>query len=152
MMDRIDVRPASSQAGPLSAQSAERLDRLFRLYHQQLTAFTDTLIADSAKAEDVVMEVWLRAAASRRPLPADDGQAYAWLRAVTARVAVDPDVVELPTDWTTTSAGLPTTPSAEDAALAGLVLQKVRMVVHAALDTPASSAAAREARVSEVAA
>ncbi|MFI6771143.1 RNA polymerase sigma factor [Streptomyces sp. NPDC050355] len=123
-MDRIDARPAHAQSGPLSARSAERLDRLFRLYHQRLISFAATRTRDFATAEDVVSETWLRAAVSLPQLRAADDDAYGWLRAIAARAAVDhyrpKSTAELPIDWASAVHArvlLPAAPAADADAL-----------------------------------
>ncbi len=114
-MDRIDVQP-------LTAASAERLDRLFRLYNTRLLGFAATRVRnnDVAAAEDIVSETWLRAAISLGQLQADDGHAYGWLRAIAFRAAVDyyrpRRASEEPRDWTDAVASfpLPAAPAADD--------------------------------------
>ncbi|MFF2902841.1 RNA polymerase sigma factor [Streptomyces sp. NPDC057966] len=117
MSDRID-------APKLSADSAERLDRLFRLYNQRLVAFAVTRTRDYATAEDVVSETWIRAALSLHQLQSDDDRAYGWLRSITVRAAVDHyrlrRASEQPRDWAdaTASFSLPVAPPADADALA----------------------------------
>ncbi|MGW1379552.1 RNA polymerase sigma factor [Streptomyces sp. NPDC002446] len=113
-MDRIDVQP-------LSAASAERLDRLFRLYNARLLGFAATRVRnrDIAAAEDITSETWLRAAVSLPQLLADDTHAYGWLRAIAVRAAVDHyrprRASEEPRDWTDAMASrsLPAAPAAD---------------------------------------
>ncbi|MFD9226115.1 RNA polymerase sigma factor [Streptomyces sp. NPDC060064] len=90
-MDRIDVRSTKPQAVRLSAEAADRLDRLFRLYNIRLLGFASTRVRnrDIAAAEDIVSETWLRAAVSLSQLKAADAQAYGWLCAIAFRAAVD---------------------------------------------------------------
>ncbi|MEV6683291.1 RNA polymerase sigma factor [Streptomyces erythrochromogenes] len=73
----------------LTAESADRLDRLFRLHNSRLVAFAATRARDYATAEDVVSECWVRAALSLHQLQATDEQAYGWLRAIIVRAAID---------------------------------------------------------------
>ncbi|MGP3691784.1 RNA polymerase sigma factor [Streptomyces sp. IBSNAI002] len=73
----------------LTAESADRLDRLFRLHNARLVAFATTRTRDYATAEDVVSECWVRAALSLHQLQADDDRAYGWLRSITVRAAID---------------------------------------------------------------
>ncbi|WP_097922974.1 RNA polymerase sigma factor [Streptomyces sp. wa1063] len=116
-MDRIDAQP-------LTAASADRLDRLFRLYNRRLVAFAVTRTRDHATAEDVVSETWLRAALSLHQLQADDDRAYGWLRSIAFRAAVDQyrprRASEQPRDWTDALASfsLPAAPPADADALA----------------------------------
>ncbi|MGF0168643.1 RNA polymerase sigma factor [Streptomyces koyangensis] len=111
-MDRIDAQP-------LTAASADRLDRLFRLYNARLLGFAATRTRDYATAEDVVSETWLRAAVSLSQLRADDAHAYGWLRSIAFRAAVDQyrprSASEKPEDWTDAlaSRALPAVPAAE---------------------------------------
>lgn len=116
MSNRID-------ALPLSAEAAERLDRLFRLYNSRLVAFAATRTRDYATAEDVVSETWLRAAVSLPQLQAADDRAYGWLRAIAFRAAIDhyrpKRSAEKPTDFTDAVAvrDLPAAPPADAEAL-----------------------------------
>ncbi|MCY0932354.1 RNA polymerase sigma factor [Streptomyces sp. H27-H1] len=73
----------------LTAESADRLDRLFRLHNARLLGFAVTRTRDRATAEDVVSECWVRAALSINQLQADDERAYGWLRSITVRAAID---------------------------------------------------------------
>ncbi|MFI7360309.1 RNA polymerase sigma factor [Streptomyces avidinii] len=147
MSNRID-------ALPLTAESAARLDRLFRLYNQRLVGFATTRTRDFATAEDVVMEAWLRAAAALPQLQADDDRAYGWLRAITVRAAVDHYRLrrssEVPTDWTDAMASFPLSaeePADADAlALADLTAQQARCVKLAAQGLTHSAIAARIGR------
>ncbi|MFF3857468.1 RNA polymerase sigma factor [Micromonospora sp. NPDC002575] len=115
-MDRIEVQP-------LTAASADRLDRLFRLYNARLLGFAATRTRDHAAAEDVVSETWLRAAVSLSQLRADDAHAYGWLRSIAFRAAVDQyrprSASEKPEDFTDalSARALPAAPAAEADAL-----------------------------------
>ncbi|MFF5639778.1 RNA polymerase sigma factor [Streptomyces sp. NPDC012825] len=115
-MDRIDVQP-------LTAASADRLDRLFRLYNTRLLGFAATRTRDAAAAEDVTSETWLRAALALGQLKADDAHAYGWLRSIAVRAAIDyyrpRRANERPEDWTDAMASraLPTAPPADTDAL-----------------------------------
>ncbi|WP_138899796.1 hypothetical protein, partial [Streptomyces chryseus] len=60
-MDRIDGRPASSQAAPLSTASAERLDRLFHLYSSRVLAYAATRAKRPADADDIAGLAWVKA-------------------------------------------------------------------------------------------
>ncbi|MCY0947739.1 RNA polymerase sigma factor [Streptomyces antarcticus] len=73
----------------LTAESADRLDRLFRLHNARLLGFAVTRTRDYATAEDVVSETWVRAALSIHQLQADNERAYGWLRSITVRAAID---------------------------------------------------------------
>jgi DNA-directed RNA polymerase specialized sigma24 family protein len=112
-MDRID-------AHPLAPASAARLDRLFRRYHQRLTALAVTRTRSVADAEDVAAETWVRAAHCLAQLQADDDHAYPWLRAIAVRAAIDlyrpRRASEDPRDWSDTLASrvLPPVPPADD--------------------------------------
>ncbi|MDJ0347286.1 RNA polymerase sigma factor [Streptomyces sp. H10-C2] len=114
----------SIDARPLTMESADRLDRLFRLYNKRLLGFAVTRTRDYAAAEDVVSETWLRAAVSLSQLQADDAHAYGWLRSIAFRAAVDQyrprRASEQPRDWTdaVASFSLPATPPADGDALA----------------------------------
>lgn len=148
-MDRIDVQP-------LSAASADRLDRLFRLYNQRLLGFAATRVRnrDVATAEDIVSETWLRAAVSLPQLQADDDHAYGWLRAIAVRAAVDHyrprRASEEPRDWTDAMASRPL-PTAAPAdvdlyALAELTVPEARVVKLAAQGLSQSAIGARLGR------
>ncbi|WP_433860102.1 RNA polymerase sigma factor [Streptomyces kronopolitis] len=108
----------------MSAESAERLDKLFRLYNSRLLAFATLKTRDHATAEDVVSETWLRAALSLSQLKADDSRAYGWLRSIAFRAAIDQyrpkRASEKPQDWTDVlaSLALPAVPPADGDALA----------------------------------
>jgi len=113
-MDRIDVQP-------LSAASADRLDRLFRLYSSRVLAYAQTQTRDADAAQDVAAETWTRAGERLHLLQADDDNAFGWLRVIAQYAAVDHyNCYERPEDWTDalTSRDLPATASAEDVALA----------------------------------
>ncbi|RKN51627.1 sigma-70 family RNA polymerase sigma factor, partial [Streptomyces klenkii] len=88
MTDRID-QPHPQGPPPLSADTAVRLDRLFRRYNQRLVALAVTRTRDRHAAEDVASETWLRVAAWLPTLQADDDHAYGWLAAITRRAAAD---------------------------------------------------------------
>ncbi len=104
MVDRIDARPASSQAGPLSAQSRERLDRLFRLYSSRVLAYAVTRAKRPEDAHDIAGETWVRATRNVHLLRADDDRAMPWLAGIVRCAAVDlyrpKRADEQPKDWT----------------------------------------------------
>ncbi|MGW6708090.1 RNA polymerase sigma factor [Streptomyces sp. NPDC054956] len=123
-MDRIDAHLTSPQAEPLSKASADRLERLFRLYNRRLVALAVPLTNDPATAEDVVMAAWVKAAGSIHQLRAEDAEAFGWLAVLTRHAVSDFYKVsrnrEIPRDWAdaVTSFPLPAAPAAEDVALA----------------------------------
>ncbi|WP_369361245.1 RNA polymerase sigma factor [Streptomyces sp. cg2] len=118
-MDRIDTHR-------LSAEAAERLERLFRLHNSTLMGYAVTRTRSYAAAEDVVGETWARAAASLHQLKAtDDADAYRWLRGIAFHAAAETysptgaTVMERPRDWADAVAAYVLAPesSAEDTAL-----------------------------------
>ncbi|MGR3939426.1 RNA polymerase sigma factor [Streptomyces sp. BRA346] len=111
-MDRIDVQP-------LSAASAERLDRLFRLYSGRVLAFALTQAKRPEDAHDIAGETWCRVVADIHQLRADDAHAFGWLRTITFRAAVHhyrpKRASEQPKDWSDAVAvrELPAAPPAD---------------------------------------
>lgn len=116
-MDRIDPQP-------LSAASAERLDKLFRLYNRRVVALARTLANHADDADDIAADTWLVAARWIETLQADDDQAMGWLATLTRHAVRDfykpRRNREQPRDWsdTVSSFALPAAPAAEDVALA----------------------------------
>ncbi|MFD4570509.1 RNA polymerase sigma factor [Streptomyces sp. NPDC058467] len=113
-MDRIETKP-------LSAASAARLDRLFRLYGTRLLAYARTQTRDADAAQDVAAETWIRAGRGLHNLRNDDDGAFAWLRVIAQHAATSYySGYERPEDWTdaVASRALPAAASAEDVALA----------------------------------
>ncbi|MER7659807.1 RNA polymerase sigma factor [Streptomyces albidoflavus] len=112
-MDRIDVQP-------LTAASADRLDRLFRRYSARVLGYVRTQTRDNEAAQDVAAETWLRAGKRLHLLEAPDQAAFPWLRVIAQYAAIDHyRGYERPEDWTdaVASRALPAAASAEDAAL-----------------------------------
>lgn len=113
MSDRIDVQP-------LSAASAERLDRLFRLYSRQVLAYAVTRAKRPEDAHDIAGATWVKACRSITRLRADDAHAMPWLASAVRTVAIDfyrpKRASEQPQDWTDvlSSFALPTVPPADD--------------------------------------
>ncbi|MDK1477011.1 sigma factor [Streptomyces sp. 549] len=117
MTDRIDTQP-------LDAATADRLDRLFRLYNRRVVALARTLANHADDADDIASDTWFVAARWVNTLQADDDQAMGWLATLTRHAVRDfykpRRNRELAYDWSDTlsSFALPTTPAAEDVALA----------------------------------
>ncbi|WP_329449422.1 sigma-70 family RNA polymerase sigma factor (plasmid) [Streptomyces sp. NBC_01426] len=113
-----------TDALPLTADTAARLDRLFRLYNQRLVRLARNLTNDPATAEDVVMDAWVRAGRSLHQLVSPDAEAFAWLAVLTRHAVADFYKVgrnrEIPRDWADAVASfpLPAAPAAEDIVLA----------------------------------
>src|SRR5437879_8624354 len=141
-MDRIDARPASSQAGPLSAAAAERLDRLFRLYSARVLAYAMTRAHRPEDAHDIAGETWAKACRCIAALRASDDHAMPWLASTVRTVAIDfyrpKRSTEEPADWTDAVASrpLPASPAAETEtdvlALAELTVPEARVLTRAA--------------------
>ncbi|NEC15078.1 sigma-70 family RNA polymerase sigma factor [Streptomyces sp. SID8014] len=107
---------------PISASSADRLDRLFRLYSRPVLALAARRAKRPADAEDIAAETWLLAARYLHGLQAEDERAMSWLASV-ARTAVRDFYKprrqsELAEDWTDAMAArsLPASPAADAAA------------------------------------
>lgn len=123
-MDRSDTSTASSQVDRLSAVSAERLDRLFRLYSDRVLAYAVSRARSVEDGHDIAGETWLQAARSIEKLRADDANAMPWLAGIV-RHSVSAQyrprrADERPTDWSDTLASrkLPAEPSADGDVLA----------------------------------
>ena len=96
-MDRIDVQP-------LTAASAERLDRLVRLYTSRVLAYAVTRAKRPADAADIAGDAWVLACRYISGLRADDDHAMAWLASVVRTAARNhyrpKRATEQPSDWT----------------------------------------------------
>ncbi|MGW1365044.1 RNA polymerase sigma factor [Streptomyces chartreusis] len=113
-MDRNDAQP-------LSAASAERLDRLFRLYASRVLAYAVTRAKRPEDAHDIAGETWAKACRTITTLRADDDHAMPWLAGIVRHASVDyyrpKREDEEPRDWTDAlaSSALPSSPPADDA-------------------------------------
>ncbi|MCX4581442.1 hypothetical protein OHB41_51785 [Streptomyces sp. NBC_01571] len=96
-MDRID-------ASQLSAEAAERLDRLFRLYSGRVLAYAVTRAKCPADAADIAGDAWVLACRYISGLRADDDHAMPWLSSVVRTAARNHyrprRASEQPRDWT----------------------------------------------------
>ncbi|MFE0373721.1 RNA polymerase sigma factor [Streptomyces tendae] len=115
MSNRID-------APQLSADSAERLDRLFRLYSRPVLALAATRAKRHGDADDIAAEAWLLVCRYSDGLRADDERAMPWLASVVRTAARNfyrpKRQTEQSRDWTDAVASrpLPTAPAADTAA------------------------------------
>ncbi|MGP3636464.1 RNA polymerase sigma factor [Streptomyces sp. 24-1644] len=96
-MDRNDVQP-------LTAASADRLDRLFRLYSSRVLAYAATRAKRPADADDIAGLAWVKAATTVNRLKGSDEAALPWLMCITFRAAATyyapKRASEQPQDWT----------------------------------------------------
>ncbi|WP_411073326.1 RNA polymerase sigma factor [Streptomyces sp. cmx-4-25] len=148
-MDRIDVQP-------LSAASADRLDRLFRLYSSRVLAYAVTRAKRPEDAHDIAGETWAKACRTISNLRTDDDRAMPWLAGIVRHAAVDyyrpRRANELPRDWTDAlvSRPLPATPPADESAdvlaLAELTAPEARVFKLAAQGLSQSAIGARLGR------
>ncbi|MFE0733298.1 MULTISPECIES: RNA polymerase sigma factor [Streptomyces] len=155
-MDRIQAHPASPHAAPLPAVSADRLDRLFRLYSSRVLAYAATRAKRPADADDIAGLAWVKACVTVHRLQGPDSSALPWLMCITYRAAATyyapKRADEQPQDWTdaTASFSLPTAPPADESAdvlaLSGLSAQQARCVKLAAQGLSHSAIAARIGR------
>nr|WP_011475431.1 sigma-70 family RNA polymerase sigma factor [Streptomyces sp. 44414]ABC67369.1 pRL2-6 [Streptomyces sp. 44414] len=112
MSNRID-------ASPLSADSAERLDRLFRLYSRPVLALAARRAKRPEDADDIAAETWLKVCRVISTLRADDERAMPWLASAVRTVAIDfyrpKRQAEQASDWTDAVASrqLPAAPAAD---------------------------------------
>ncbi|MFJ5939389.1 RNA polymerase sigma factor [Streptomyces sp. NPDC093071] len=115
MSNRID-------ASPLTADSAERLDRLFRLYSRPVLALAARWAKRPQDADDIAAETWLKVCRAISTLRADDERAMPWLASAVRTVAIDfyrpKRQSEQARDWTDAVASrpLPAAPAADTAA------------------------------------
>jgi RNA polymerase sigma-70 factor (ECF subfamily) len=154
-MDRIDARRVSPQAVPLSAEAAERLDRLFRRYNKRMVGYLILLTGNRDLAEDIASETWLQVAHAL-PRITNDDRLFAYL-ARSARRSIGHYYrvrrnQERPLDWSDamTSESLPAAPAAEDAtdvfALAELTACEARVAKLAAQGLSQAAIGARLGR------
>jgi RNA polymerase sigma factor (sigma-70 family) len=103
-MDRTDVRP-------LSAASADRLDRLFRLYSGRVLALAVNRAKRPEDADDIAGETWLKVCRVISTLRNDDERAMPWLASAVRTVAIDfyrpKRASEEPRDWADAVASRP---------------------------------------------
>ncbi|WP_372412845.1 sigma-70 family RNA polymerase sigma factor [Streptomyces luteireticuli] len=155
-MDRIVARPASPQVEPLSAGSAERLDRLFRLYSGRVLACAGTRAKRPADAADIAGDAWVLACRYINGLRADDDHAMPWLMSVVRTAARNhyrlKRTTEQPRDWTDAVASrqLPAVPPADESAdvlvLAELTVPEARVLKLAAQGLSQAAIGARLGR------
>ncbi|WP_435611246.1 RNA polymerase sigma factor [Streptomyces sp. C10-9-1] len=148
-MDRIDVQP-------LSAASADRLDRLFRLYSSRVLAYAATRAKRPADAADIAGDAWVLACRYLGGLRADDEHAMPWLASVVRTAARNHyrprRASEQPRDWTDAVASfrLPAVPPADESAdvlaLAELTVPEARVLKLAAQGLSQSAIGARLGR------
>ncbi|MFJ2774916.1 sigma-70 family RNA polymerase sigma factor [Streptomyces sp. NPDC087300] len=148
-MDRIERRP-------LSAASADRLDRLFRLYSERVLAYASTRAKRPADADDIAGETWAKACRTVANLRTDDDHAMPWLAGIVRHAAIDyyrpRRASEQPRDWTDALASrpLPPAPPADESAdvltLAELTVSEVRVLKLAAQGLSQSAIGARLGR------
>lgn len=111
-----------TDAPKLSADSADRLDRLFRLYSGPVLILAARWAKRPADAEDIAAETWLKVCKAISNLRADDERAMAWLASAVRTVAIDfyrpKRQSEQARDWTDAveSRPLPAAPAADVAA------------------------------------
>lgn len=115
-MDRNDLQP-------LSEASADRLDRLFRLYSRRVLAYATTRAKRPEDAHDIAGDAWVLACRYITGLRADDDHAMSWLASVVRTAARNhyrpKRVSEQPKDWSDALVlrKLPAAPSADVDAL-----------------------------------
>ncbi|MFF5914295.1 RNA polymerase sigma factor [Micrococcus luteus] len=149
MSNRID-------APQLSAEAAERLDRLFRLYSSRVVAYAVTRAKRPEDAHDIAGETWAKACRTISGLRTDDDHAMPWLAGIVRHAAVDyyrpRRASEQPRDWTDAMASfsLPAAPPADESAdvlaLAELTVPEARVLKLAAQGLSQSAIGARLGR------